>query len=268
MNTYQTLIAMVVLVFVLSVIVQALQEIVKSLLQTKADTMSTTIQDLMGGPAVLQQIRGVLNTRGLEITDLEHFSKHDFRQLLEETSLLAPRAAGQTAALDSAFEDLKNRVVSVYDAARASFRRRYTRKNKMSATLLSCFVVLTLNASLIRVYEVLAANQAMSQAIAGTAPALVGGNNSSHTNGSSAQSADPSEIYSRNRQAIMADLQKYPILVRTRNYPQDFRQEPFDEIFGLLLMVGLVSLGAPFWNDVLKGTTGLNHILSNNKSLT
>ena len=31
---------------------------------------------------------------------------------------------------------------------------------------------------------------------------------------------------------------------------------------GLVFMITLVSLGAPFWNDVLKGLTGINNKLN------
>jgi len=36
-------------------------------------------------------------------------------------------------------------------------------------------------------------------------------------------------------------------------------------IIGLLLMIGLVSLGAPFWNDVLKSASGANNELNSKK---
>jgi hypothetical protein len=42
----------------------------------------------------------------------------------------------------------------------------------------------------------------------------------------------------------------------------------FPALLGLIVMGGLVSMGAPFWNDILKGFTGLNNTLnSNNKKV-
>jgi hypothetical protein len=38
------------------------------------------------------------------------------------------------------------------------------------------------------------------------------------------------------------------------------------KIIGLLVMGGLVPLGAPFWNDVLKGISGLNDALNSKKN--
>lgn len=48
MNTLQTLIALALLIYVLSVIVQAIQEFVKNLLGTKADVMKQTVNKYGG----------------------------------------------------------------------------------------------------------------------------------------------------------------------------------------------------------------------------
>ena len=48
MGTLQTLISLVVLIFVLSVIVQAVQDVLKSFLDTKASTLEGIINQFMG----------------------------------------------------------------------------------------------------------------------------------------------------------------------------------------------------------------------------
>jgi len=45
-------------------------------------------------------------------------------------------------------------------------------------------------------------------------------------------------------------------------YQEDFKDDPILETIGLLIMGALVSLRAPFWNDVLKGVAGLNDALN------
>jgi len=123
--------------------------------------------------------------------------------------------------------------------------------------------VLILNASLVRIYEILAVDQNLSQAITGTASTIASQSSGQST---STVSTSPSlaDVYSKNRDAIQKDLQQYPILLRTQQYSQDLKQDPFGEILGLLLMGALVSLGAPFWNDILKGTMGINNALNTN----
>jgi ABC-type multidrug transport system fused ATPase/permease subunit len=262
MSALQTLVAVVVLIFVLSVIVQAIQEIIKSLLNTKAQTMEETIEKFMGNHLTLPQVQSALQVRGLDITALEHFNKDDFRHLLDGIELAAPQVQGIVASTTATAEEAKNNIAAAYEAARVSFQKTYTTKNKMFAVIISFIVVLALNASLIRIYEILAADQSMSQAIAGTATTILNSEKSAQGNSGSVQPPDLAQAYSTNRKTIDDDLQKYPILLRTLKYPDDLRDEKFGEIAGLFLMGLLVSLGAPFWNDVLKGVTGVNNVLN------
>jgi hypothetical protein len=62
------------------------------------------------------------------------------------------------AQADANGDRVKNNIASAYEGARASFQETYTRKNKTFAMILSFVVVLALNASLIRIYETLAAD--------------------------------------------------------------------------------------------------------------
>jgi len=129
---------------------------------------------------------------------------------------------------------------------------------------LSFLVVLALNASLVRIYEILAANQNLAQAISGTASTIVNAEKPGQNTATASHTPNAAEVYDRNRQTITADLRKYPILLRTSKYAEDLKEEGLNEIGGLLLMGILVSMGAPFWNDVLKGMMGVNNALNTN----
>jgi hypothetical protein len=262
MSELQTLMALVVLIFVLAVIVQAIQEVVKSVLDTKAETMGKMVVKFMGDHLTLDQVRGALNTRGLDITALENFNQDDFRHLLDGIELAAPQVQGVVANANATIDEVKNNIAGAYEGARAAFQKAYAAKNKLFALIISFVVVLALNASVIRIYEILGANQAMSQAIAGTAATITNTGVAGQNGNGAGQNADLEQVYEKNRQAITADLQKYPILVRTPKYSEDWDQGWLKEIAGLLVMGLLVSLGAPFWNDVLKGATGINNVLN------
>lgn len=82
MATFQTLLAVVVLIFALSVLVQAVQEVVKSALNTKADVMAKIMTKFIGDLLTVPQVEGALKVRGLDLTALENFNKDDFRHLL------------------------------------------------------------------------------------------------------------------------------------------------------------------------------------------
>jgi hypothetical protein len=239
------------------VVVQAVQEVLKSLLNTKARTMEETIVKFMGNSLTLPQVNGALQRRGLDITALEQFNKEEFRHLLDGIEFAAPQLQGVVASATATLEQTKDNIAGAYEAARSSFQKSYTTKNKKWVIASSFVVVLALNASLITIYEILAANQNLTQAISGTASTIV--NASAQNTASASQAPNAAEIYDKNRKTITEDLQKYPILFRTFKYPEDLMQEPLNEIAGLLLMGLLVSMGAPFWNDVLKGMMGVNN---------
>jgi hypothetical protein len=268
MGTFQTLLALVVLIFVLSVIVQSVQEVLKSLLDTKAKTMAETIDKFMGNFLTLPQVKGALEQRGLDITALEHFNKEDFRHLLDGIQLAAPQLQGVVASGAATLDQIKDNIAGAYEAARGSFQKSYTTKNKKWVIALSFLVVLGLNTSLITIYEILAANQNLTQAISGTASSIVNTEKSAQNTAIASHTPNAAEIYDKNRKTITEDLQKYPILLRTSKYPEDLMREPLGEIAGLFLMGLLVSMGAPFWNDVLKGMMGVNNALNTNGKKT
>jgi hypothetical protein len=264
MSELQTFLALVVLIYVLCVIVQGIQEVVKSLLNSKAKVMEQAITEFMGAHLQLDQVKQAMEVRGLKITALERFDQAGFRKLLDgvqfttEQLQAIPRVV---AAENATLDQFKDNIAAAYEGAQAKFQRLYTTYNKRCVIILSFAVVLALNASVTKIYNLLAINQSMSQAIAGTAATIGSGNQ-----GGTTQSQDPNTVYENNRKAIQDQLQKYPVILRTSQYPEDFKSEPVLEIIGLLIMGALVSLGAPFWNDVLKGAAGLNDALNSKKS--
>ncbi len=259
MSEFQTLMALVVLIFVLSVIVQAVQEVVKSLLNTKAETMKKTIQQFMGEHLTLQQVQAALQVRGLDITALENFNKDDFKHLLDGITLAVPQAQGIVANANATIDEVKNNIAGAYEGSRATFQKAYAAKNKTFAVIISFVVVVVLNSNLIMLYDEVATDQVVAQAIVGKA-----------TPGQCGQGSQPNSqsdlgtTYSDARNCIKGKLNDYPILMRSsaKQWSSDWSDSKLNTILGLFLMVILVSLGAPFWNDVLKGMTGVNNVLN------
>jgi len=263
MSELQTFLALVVLIYVLCVIVQGVQEVVKSLLNSKTKVMEQAIDEFMGAHLQLDQVKQAMDARGLKITALERFNKDDFRKLLDGVQFTAQQLQqipSLVAKENATLNDFKDNIAAAYEGAQAKFQRLYTTYNKRCVIALSFAVVLVLNASVIKIYNLLAVNQSMSQAIAGTASTIGNGQSGS------GQAQDPNTVYENSRKAIQDQLEKYPVLLRTRQYPDDFKSDPVLEIIGLFVMGALVSLGAPFWNDVLKGVSGLNDALNSKKS--
>lgn len=255
MSTLQTLISIVLLIFVLSVIVQAVQELVKSALNTKASVMSNTMTRFMGEHLHLAQLTGALRVRGLGIHALETFDMKAFRELLNGIPFDSSQLRGIVASADSSEERVKDNIAAAFDGALAAFQAAYTRRNKLFAVIISFVLVLLLNANIINLYQQVSVDAVVQQTLVGQAGGL----------GTSGQAQtgqlDLHQAYSQAQKQIGQSLQDYPILVRTKKYREDF-QHPFGAIAGLAVMGMLVSLGAPFWNDVLKSLMGVNNALN------
>ncbi len=260
MSTLQTFLSLALLIYVLSVIVQAIQELVKAALATKATVMEQTVTRFMGNYLPLQQVRDALGVRGLNIADLENFNPEAFRHLLDGIPFWETQLRGVVASAGATVDQAKDSIAASYEAVRAAFQRAYTRKNKLFVLGISFLVVILLNANLIVLYQKISADQVAQQAIVGQAALLSAGQQAK----TGAPPADLGAAYANSRNEIYKALQSKPILLRTLDYPQDFADHPFVEILGLLFMGILVSLGAPFWNDILKGLMGANNALNAN----
>jgi hypothetical protein len=267
MSTFQTLISIVLLIFILSVIVQAVNEFVKKVLDTKAKEMKKTITAFMGNHLTLDQVNTALRIRGLGIKAIENLSKDDFRHLLDgitfQANQLTGIVTGIMAQTEAEINVVKDNIAASYEAARTSFQQTYTKRNKLFATVVSFILVFLLNANIIILYEQVSADQVAQQAIMGKA-ALVNTNLPPSSGQAQSQQTDLGAAYSHSLDQIVKVLKDYPILMRTTKYPEDFNTHLFIMIIGLVIMGSLVSLGAPFWNDILKGMMGINSALNSN----
>jgi hypothetical protein len=252
MSTFQTTISIVLLVYILSVIVQAIQEILKAVLRTKAGVMEQIIQRFMGDHLDLDQVKGALKVRGLQITDLESFDKDSFRHLLDGISFRDQQLQNLLASAQATQDEVKDHIAASYEAARGAFQAAYTRKNKLFVLAGSFVVVILLNANIIFLYDQISVDSVAQQTLLGQVQKI---------ELPKAQEGDLTEVYSKSREQIGSALEQYPILMRTSKYQGDFTH-PVEAMFGLLMMGALVSLGAPFWNDVLKSMAQINSTLT------
>jgi len=262
--------AVIALIFALSVIVQAIQEFIKDFLQTKPKAIMQALDEFMGDMLNSADVKQALSIRGLDVTALESFSPSDFRDLLDaipfdqqQQQEMQKLVHGGQALLDK----IKDNIAGGYQGALARFQKIYQSKNKQIAAVLSMILVLILNANLIFLYENISADPATQQVIMSKVQTIVSANanlNAGTSDDPSAQAKALEKSYQATREQIATVLNTDTMLVRTKRYPDDFSSHWLKTILGLLLMGGLVSLGAPFWNDVLKGATGVNNAFNGN----
>jgi hypothetical protein len=260
MSEFQTLLSLVLLIYILSVFVQAIQELIKKILGTKAAVMRQALERFMGKALSRSDVENALNLRGLNITALENLNKQDFRHLRDGIDFQPAQVQAIVKKAGATIDNLRDNIAGSYEGFRADFQQAYTRRNKIFVLILSFIVVIALNSNLIVLYKLISTDQAARQALVSRTslpPAVPS------ASGTASQSAaDLLAAVENTRTAIAQDLQQYPILLRTGKLPSEHAEHPWVQVFGLVLMGLLVSLGAPFWNDILKGMTGVNNALN------
>jgi len=127
MSILQTLLSLVLLIFVLSVMVQAVQEVVKAALKTKTTVMADTIQKFMGDHLTLDQITRALSDRGLDMHALESLDTKAFRELLEGVDFQSTQLQGIVKATSATEDRIKDNIASAYDGARDAFQNKSVR---------------------------------------------------------------------------------------------------------------------------------------------
>jgi hypothetical protein len=273
LNTLQSVTAVIALIFALSVIVQAIQEFIKNLLQTKSNAMKQALDEFMGNMLNSAEVQTALKVRGLDVSALESFSNSDFRNLLDAIPFDQQKVQALVQGGQASLDKIKDNIASAYQGALARFQKIYQTKNKQIAVVLSLFVVLLLNANVVFLYESISADPATQQAIMSKVQTIVSADTDTNANananpgtndGTSAQVSTLHDSYLKARGHVATVLNTDKTLVRTCLYCGDWSSNRLKTILGLLLMAALVSLGAPFWNDVLKGATGVNNAFNGN----
>lgn len=149
---------------------------------------------------------------------------------------------------------LRERVDAIdrwYDTVMLGFEERYTRHMRTWAFLISITLVVLLNADVFQVYRRLATNDLSQQRVLAQYDAI---------RKQYEKSSDTSS------ESLKADLDR-AFNEATANYPA-LGLQPYDwsmptpwQVFGWLVMAGLLSLGAPFWHDTLESLFGLKNFL-------
>jgi hypothetical protein len=320
------IIATTAVILALSLVVQAIQQIIKQLLSMKSSYMERELVMMFLDDKTLERLSKEWGTLRRKITPdwklfgdigaderkivdqlkvkLQSIGYKDF-EVLEKMSAKKLKAvigqlplfAGQDEHADGPLRDALNNVETWFDATKQAFQDHYERKMKVWALCLSAIVVIVLNADIVGIYREFSLNKTRRDAIVSLAPELlkvaeaettatkVDTNNVKSDTGSSKISAsiavDTVKITEsvndstlRHRIAMLDTLVTTFELVRwdtatgdslrfggkTGNLCvgiSDFFSALVKNFIGWLAMALLVSLGAPFWYDILKTVMGI-----------
>ena len=322
------IIATAAVILGLSLIVQAIQQIIKQLLSMKSSYMERelvmmflpdeTLQNLSerwrtlkrkvipdwllfrsineDDRRIVDQLKVKLQSIGYKDFEvLERMNVEQFQAILRELPLFANSDPGVEGPLRKALSDVK----TWFEATKQAFQDHYERKMKVWALCLSAIVVIALNADIVGIYREFSLIKTRRDAIVNLAPDLLKvaerevkaakadtNKPKSDTRSSKAGSSTAGDIVKmagsttvndstiKHRISILDTLVTTFQLVRwntatgdslrfgrdTGGVSQgisDFFSALLKNFVGWLAMALLVSLGAPFWYDILKTVMGI-----------
>ena len=286
-----SIIATAAVVLGLSLIVQAIQQIIKQLFDLKSSYMRAALlamfnssgtaksfatnfipATMLGNKAdqfakdVVKQIEECMTTFGF--TNLHLVETFDEKKL-KDVVLSLPIAEDTTLKqkVDQAMEDIDR----WFDVSKKAFQENYERRMRPWAFGISAVLVIALNANLFDIYREFSHNKTLRDAGVAMAQRLTSASSDSAgnlaANEALIQTSSDSAIASRikgniqNIQEILDD-ESFQLMgwndARLQRVKDKSPVESFFHYFvGWLTTILLVSLGAPFWFDFLKTVSGI-----------
>ncbi|MEP7339515.1 MAG: hypothetical protein ABI977_17390 [Acidobacteriota bacterium] len=176
----------------------------------------------------------------------------------------------QIAWLPKQISHILARADSWYGTIMKSFEERYVRSMKTCALVISLLTVILLNANLFDIYRQISGNDRMRDQLVNAgqqisqkldAQRAAGQTSASQTDATIKQVADES------RKNIQENIVVYTSFGFEgpgwwKKPGPLFPHGKFEAILGWLLMTALLSVGAPFWQDVLASLFGLKNLLN------
>jgi hypothetical protein len=275
LKTLDTVIAMVIVLLILSLVVQSIQSIAKKWLRLKSRSLLNSLEDLfkyIDAETVTKKPASVL------VTEI----KEEFRRLGRVSLFKRPM-------IDSIAKDdllkilgkknlnaLTDEVEKWYDTTMQGFEERYTRHMKSIAICISIVVVVFFNANFFQVYRKISNNDVLRNSLIEKQTEVQRQLNSVQPNPPQEATVEQLKQEINELQAAMdqtINLGLEPIKLRDL---KDFVTGQGDwsgplggrwfiqvlqVLSGWAVMVMLLSVGAPFWQDALESLFGVKNLL-------
>ncbi len=279
-------------VLALSLIVQAIQQIIKQMFDLKSSYMRRELLALftnsgasgsfsfqpIGSLAkdadavakrIVKELEGKIASFGYKDLELlEDVSAEKLKQFV----MTLPIAADDL--FHKEFEIAKQEIDRWFDVSKKAFQDHYERRMKLWAFMISAVVVIALNSNLIVVYQDFAKNKTLREAaVKWTEQAVKNYKSESKSAGSGlADSTKCDSVAMARIKQNIAEIQGYvseqSLQLYRWNTPRgdsmrwatatdDIAAAIAGNFFGWVAMTLLVSLGAPFWYDFLKTVMGV-----------
>ena len=277
LNTLDTVIAMVIVLMVLSLIVQSIQSLIKKLFKVKSRTFLDSLDDLFkyvdsqkiiekSSAQLVSEIEGEFKKLGrvsflLKNPMIDSLAKDDLIKILDKMGYGA----------------LKQEAGDWFETVMQGFEERYTRHMKTVAIVVSILVVVLLNANFFEVYRNISTSDVMRNALIQKRGEVQKQFNTGQQNQQGSQSDGEQLKNELNQlQKYLDEYQGFGFTPLRPAQVSDFFTAhgswegiPAGQRFahairllgGWAIMVMLLSVGAPFWQDVLESLFGIKNLL-------
>ncbi len=279
LKALDTAIAMIIVLLVLSLVVQSIQSVIKKWFKMRSRSVFNSLTDLLNyidkpgesrtAEKLLEEIQGELKKLGrvsllMKNPVVNSITKDDLLKILDRIKA----------------SSLKDEVEVWYDTVMQSFEERYLRHMKSVAIVISVVIVIFLNANFFQIYTNISTNDVLRNAIIAKQSEIQDRVRLQPVNQTGeAQTPDAVE------QQLKAELRQ---LQTTLNESTTFGLQPFKlgqvkdffagtgawaghtserlsylvkALSGWAIMIMLLSVGAPFWQDALESLFGVKTLL-------
>lgn len=273
LKTLDTVIAMIIVLLVLSLVVQSLQSLIKKWFRLKSRSLLDSLHDLFkyaqekekGAEEAIKSADELVAGVKAELGKLGRVSlirKHCMIDSIAKEDLLKILDR-----LNSA--DLKDKVDKWYDTVMQGFDERYTRHMKTVSICISVVVVIFFNANFFDIYQNISRNDLLRNSIIAQNDDInrrlqeLGQRNDQ-------QAQDERKQLDEAQKQLQADIDRaagvgfQPLtMAQVKGFfggNVDF-WEAVKILFGWIIMIMLLSVGAPFWQDALESLFGIKNLL-------
>jgi hypothetical protein len=285
LKTLDTVIALIIVILVLSLIVQSIQSIIKKWFKIKSKTILASLDDLftyvdsknitgLESSALVEEVKkqfGKLGRVSLirRAPMVDSIAKEDLLKILGKLPLDKVDPAKVTK--------LQEQVQTWFETVMQSFEERYTRHMKTVAIVISIVVVIVLNANFFDIYHNISTNDVLRTSLIQRREEIQNKLNPQPTAPASDQEKAKEQLKMEidELQGMLDQAPVFGFSPLNRSDVSDFFQakgywathanERFAYFLRLLagwaIMVMLLSVGAPFWQDALESLFGIKNLL-------
>jgi hypothetical protein len=282
LKTLDTVIAMIMVLLVLSLIVQSIQSLIKKWFRLKSKSILVSLNDLFDyvgsneiinhpPAAVVEAIKNEFKKLGRvsllkKAPMVDSIAKEDLLKILDKIEL--------KDLADEKVAELKGQVNKWFDTVMQSFEERYTRHMKTVSIIISIVVVILLNANFFDIYRNISTNDVVRASLIDQREAVEARLKQAGTQSPLTEEQLKMEI--ERLKKLLDETSAFGFTPLTGGEVKNFFRAQgawsgtsewqrflyfLELIGGWAIMIMLLSVGAPFWQDALESLFGIKNLL-------